>query len=1272
LKIVNTIGAGIGVVLSFAFLGCGSIPIVAAGVPAIQQVAPAPLLAGANGATLTVLGANFDSGSKVLWNGTELSTTVVDSNTLSSPVESANLATPGVVDLAVKNTISGRVSPSVKVSVNSGNSSSSISITTASLPDATVNSPYSDTFAASGGSYPYTWSLGSGSKLPAGLSLDASTGTLAGTPTAAGTYSFGVVATDATRTHSKSTSYTLVVHPVTLSISSSVPASAKVGSAYSLTLSATGGTTSYRWSVSSGSLPAGLSLSPAKGTISGTPTTAGLSNFVISVQDSSSPAQTASQPFSIAVAGASVTPLGISTSSIPSATTGQSYSAALSATGGAAPYTWSLTSGSLPSGISLTSAGVLSGTTSSTGTFPFVATVSDTTSQTAPVSLTLVVSATPLKVTTTSLPSAISGAAYSQTLQANGGTPGYKWSIASGSLPPGLTLNQTTGAISGTPTSASVASFTAMAADSSNPTLTATTSLSISVASAALAIAPPSLPSLTVGSPYSQQLHATGGSSPYTWSLASGSLPPGLVLSSNGVISGSVSSASSSYTYTFSVRATDSSSLVQTATASASIALLASAPPLSISSSTLPTGTTGANYSSSLVATGGTPGYTWTIKSGSLPAGLTLAGTTGVISGIPGTSGVSTFTAAVTDNGNPAQTQSVTTSITIANSTAVQSAGTTWYIRPDGGTRYSANMTNGQCDGKSDVPYPGSGVNQHCAFRDFRYMWDDRSGRVGQGTWVMAGGDTVLIRGCSSTGTQAYASDPNCRLGWDGPTGDLSNDWCYGVGSYTCYNPPIPAGTATQHTRILGQNFAACNANGATNPKKYSTNLTQLFGGFSLTFTFNLQDTQYVDIQCIELTTHNGVCTRGGYPATPRGCNSNQPVDDYAQNGFIMDNKTANISLQDVYVHGFNSSGFFGPIGGGIQMTRVYSGFNAFSGWNFDDGSDTPDAPGSSITARYVTMEGNGCYEEYPIVHTGFPARACYDSVSNGFGDGWSGQDTVLDSFICDHCALLYNTKDGFIGPHTQISNLSITNSYSYGNMGSAWKWGATLNSTVLFQNNLTVGNCRRMEESIPGAAQNFSTATGIVGSYLSNFCRAGGATFAYITRQGSNNIFIGNTIINSSEIIFQENCGYYAPGNMFVGETNCGTVPNLYRYNNFLGYHDPQIINPPALYYAETPSVHFTGSYNNEYGLKSGTSDACGVNNVTCVDPLLASEPILGDLTSESELDVFNAYLPGNSFYPSTASPLRGAAGTNSGLAIDYYGFTRPTPSSIGAVELP
>jgi len=71
-------------------------------------------------------------------------------------------------------------------------------------------------------------------------------------------------------------------------------------------------------------------------------------------------------------------------------------------------------------------------------------------------------------------------------------------------------------------------------------------------------------------------------------------------------------------------------------------------------------------------------------------------------------------------------------------------SGETWYVRQDGGTRNSANH-KGQCDGKADAAYRGSGTNQHCAFGDVRWLYDAQDGNPR--SWVIAGGDTVIIRG---------------------------------------------------------------------------------------------------------------------------------------------------------------------------------------------------------------------------------------------------------------------------------------------------------------------------------------------------------------------------------------------------------------------------------------------------------------------------------------------------------------------------------------------
>lgn len=593
----------------------------------------------------------------------------------------------------------------------------------------------------------------------------------------------------------------------------------------------------------------------------------------------------------------------------------------------------------------------------------------------------------------------------------------------------------------------------------------------------------------------------------------------------------------------------------------------------------------------------------------------------------------------------------------------IPTTSTTYFIRPGGGVRVGANV----CNGKFDVDY-SVGVAPNCAFNDFRLMWSPNDGSGTTGTWLMAGGDTVVIRGCHAGAGQVNPADPDCRLGYDNPTnGNPPNSWCPSIGPYDCRNPPIPAGTASQHTRILGGCVGAgnCNTGNTTN----RANLTQLFAGFGLTWAFNLSSTQYVDIQGIELTTHNGACSHHGAPPWPRECSTSPPLDDYSDNGFLTNNATSNILYQDIYVHGFESNGGNGPIGGPITFTRVNSSFNAQSGWQFDDGSDTPDAPGSQVLGSYVTMIGNGCKEQYPIVNA-FPALACWDSSSGGFGDAWSGQDTILDRFDCDHCTYMWNTKDADVGPHTQVASLTRTSNYYYGNMGAQIKLNNAVGATQLFQNNLIVGNCYRMSQPIPGAAQNFVLSSGLGGSYLSNFCRASGATVANPMRSASTISYIGNTFVTAGPIVFEYGCGFYSPGNVFNPETNCNTSILTIKGNNFLGYSDPIIGAQVGLYSFDDPSaaLALVSSYNNEFNVRNG--DLCNVNHILCLDPLLLNEPTLPWPGSEAALDVFNASVVGNSFNPTSISPLRAAGIFVAGLLADYYGTPRPNPPGLGGVE--
>jgi hypothetical protein len=224
---------------------------------------------------------------------------------------------------------------------------------------------------------------------------------------------------------------------------------------------------------------------------------------------------------------------------------------------------------------------------------------------------------------------------YSVTLEAEGGTPPYTWSIASGALPSGLILDPLTGLISGTPTLAGAFNFTVQVADSTSATATKEFTLTIQVPPLIIITASP-LPSGTIGVPYSVTLEAIGGTPPYVWSIAAGALPPGLSLDPvTGIISGTPTTAG---TFGFTVQVADSSAVIVTKQFTV-------APPPS-------SGTAGSSYTVPISVpdtppddTGGTSECSnYELVSGTLPDGLMLDPNTGIISGTPTDGGTYTFT----------------------------------------------------------------------------------------------------------------------------------------------------------------------------------------------------------------------------------------------------------------------------------------------------------------------------------------------------------------------------------------------------------------------------------------------------------------------------------------------------------------------------------------------------------------------------------------------------------------------------------------------------
>lgn len=648
---------------------------------------------------------------------------------------------------------------------------------------------------------------------------------------------------------------------------------------------------------------------------------------------------------------------------------------------------------------------------------------------------------------------------------------------------------------------------------------------------------------------------------------------------------------------------------------------------------------------------------------------------------------------------------------------------TTWFVRQDGGTRYSADLPYGGCNGTSDAAYPGltstlwwpsityastgskvvdyngnyetvtgagttntsppawpahgsSGVtttdgstvwtsggaapfNQNCAYNDVRYMW--MTGAYSNEAWVMAGGDTLVIRGCAASPIQQNPDAPHCRIGTDTNMGPVYNgtiyNWCAGPMTYGCSIPPPPAGSVGAHTKILG---ACAYGTYTCNPVQgypYTSNLSQIFGGFDID-PINLHGANYLDIEGIEFTSHNGACTRTGSPQYPSTCSVSPPLSDQAQHGINMDSTTTNLLLHDVYIHGFGHDGLAGGNGVGVTLSNVIIAFNNFSGWDSNSGF----ASNATLTQSYVTMIGNGCMEQYPITNPQFPALACWDDSNAGFGDAWSGGTSTMDTFTCDHCYVAYNMKDGMIGPHVATMHFSLTNSKWEANGGQSWKMSQPSGSTGIFTNNLILGNCYRLEGGgIPPGA-NAALASHL---YLGDACRGSATIVAYNADSGSTVEFGNNTIVTYMQTIWQIGCNTSG---------NCASLNYNFHNNLYLGYTPSYSTGPvssgqaPAIYFNnDSPNViNFVGSHNLEFGVRNG--DACaggaGINGNTCQNPLLISEPAQGSVApTEAALDGFD-------FHLGSTSPAIATGTTYSGQpSTDFYGSPQTTPLTIGAV---
>jgi VCBS repeat-containing protein len=545
-----------------------------------------------------------------------------------------------------------------------------VTITPNALPGGAAGVVYpAVSFAQFGGAAPVTWSAGT---LPPGMSFS-NAGVLSGTPSAIGVFNVTVTATD---TNGCAATASLpfginITCPLITIAAANLPA-ATTGVAYpAIPLLETGGIGPFTWTVSSGTLPAGMTLSTA-GVLSGVPTQT--ASFLFTVKATDTNGCFGAQMLSLVV-NPKCPVIVIAPAALTGGTPGVVYPAtSFSQTGGTLPVTWS--SGTLPPGMSFSNAGVLSGTPTSIGVFNITVTAVDANGCAATVTLPLSFGITcpSLTITALILAAATAGVAYPPvTLLESGGVAPINWSVALGSLPTGMALSRS-GILSGTPVQPGTFTFKVQVTDANGCTATKDLSLTVDTKCSGIFISG-TPPNGKAGSVYPTfNFSETGGVLPVTW--ASGVLPAGMSLSTAGVLSGTPIVQG---TFTLVLQVTDANGCAGTV----SVSFVVDCPAISINASTtigpsiLPAGTAGVLYGPIVFRqTGGAGDIVWSLASGTLPAGITFSNA-GTLSGTPVRAGTSTIGIKATDANGCSSTASFTLTIGCQSMSVTNPAATT-------------------------------------------------------------------------------------------------------------------------------------------------------------------------------------------------------------------------------------------------------------------------------------------------------------------------------------------------------------------------------------------------------------------------------------------------------------------------------------------------------------------------------------------------------------------------------------------------------------------
>jgi len=548
-----------------------------------------------------------------------------------------------------------------------------LELLTTALPEAVFGVEYEASLCFSGGTPPYNWQM-IDSALPPDLtaSLFDSCIVITGVPTIQDQFLLIIDITDSGNPQQfvMFEGYLNIVQP-DIEILNVTLTDGQVDQDYSECYTFPDNLTDHQWALSD--YPAWMSVNiGTQICYSGTPDIAGDYSWTALGYNPDNPQTQTQIVFALHVTSAAPD-LFIATNTLNVGTENQYYETTICASGGTAPYDYTIVQGVLPDGLTTTSATCLeiAGTPAESGVFSFIVEASDSDSPSASIQKAFIIeieaAPIPLQITTQNLPEGQKESFYQQQICAEGGVLPFNWEITEGSLPEDLAIEyDEDGAcitLTGTPTSSGMYPLTVQVTDSDDPQQTDSREFSITIQAPPLQILTESLPDGDIEVEYQQQVCAENGTQPYQWEITAGSLPDGLNAAGNGCfdITGTPTQAGE---FQFTVQVTDSDDPQQTDSREFSITILA--PPLQILTESLPDGDIEVEYQQQVCAENGTQPYQWEITEGSLPEGLNAAGNDCFdITGTPTQAGEFPLTVQVTDQSTPPQTHTRSYTLTI-------------------------------------------------------------------------------------------------------------------------------------------------------------------------------------------------------------------------------------------------------------------------------------------------------------------------------------------------------------------------------------------------------------------------------------------------------------------------------------------------------------------------------------------------------------------------------------------------------------------------------